>query len=81
VNARRTPSRILGDHAEDEFAQFPAHTLSSYPVPAPREPGPIQLESRLVPTNNGLRLNENQGPFPSWPKPPQDHPKQFVLSG
>jgi hypothetical protein len=27
MNARRTPCVVLCDHAEDEFAQFPAHTF------------------------------------------------------
>ena len=80
VNAWRTPGGVLGDHAEDEFAQFSAYALSSRPVPMPREPRPIQLESRLMPANDGLRLDENQGPLPSWPNPPQDYPKQFVGS-
>jgi hypothetical protein len=34
-----------------------------------------------MPTNNGLRLYEDQRPFPSRSKPPQDHPEQFVQRG
>jgi hypothetical protein len=34
-----------------------------------------------MPSDNGLRLDKNQGPFPSRPKPPEHHPEQFVRSG
>jgi hypothetical protein len=78
VNARRAPSGILRDHAKDQLAQFPAHTLSSHGGPMPREPPPIQLETRSVPANNSLRLDEDQRPIPSRPKPSQDHPEEFV---
>src|ERR1039458_4515676 len=78
VNARRAPSGILRDHAKDQFAQFPAHTLSSHGGPMPREPPPIQLETRSVPANNSLRLDEDQRPIPSPPKPSRDHPEEFV---
>jgi len=81
MNSRRTPSRILGNHTEDKFAQFFADAFSSSAVPMPREPCPIQLESCLVPANNGLRLDKDQGPFPFRPKPPHYHPEQFVWCG
>src|ERR1035441_3981337 len=81
MNSRRAPGRVLGDHAEDQFAQFPAHALSSHAVPMPREPRPIQLESRPMPANDSLRLDENQCDLPSRPEPPQDHPEYFVGSG
>jgi hypothetical protein len=79
VNAWRTPSGVLSDHAEDEFAQLLANASSSHACPMPREPGPIQLESRPMPPSNRLRLDKDQCPPPSWPKPPQNHPEQFVL--
>jgi hypothetical protein len=78
VNARRTPSAILRDHVKDQFAQFPAYAPSSHADPMPREPRPIQLETRPMPSNNGLRLDEDQSPLPSRPEPPQDHPEQLV---
>jgi hypothetical protein len=46
----------------------------------PREPRPIQLEPRPMPANDCFRLDEHQRPFPSWPKPPHNHPNQFVGS-
>ena len=81
VNARRAPGSVLGDHAEDEFAQFPAHALSSHTVSIPRKPRPVELESRPMPANDGFRLDENQRPLPSRPKSPQYHPEHFVGSG
>jgi len=80
VNPRRAPGGIVGDHAEDEFAQFSAHALSSHSVPMPRKPRPVQLESCLMPANDGRRLDENQCRFPSRPKPPQCQPEQVVGS-
>ena len=47
----------------------------------PRKPRPIQLESRLMPANDGLRLDEDQRLLPSRPEPPQHHPEQFIGSG
>src|ERR1035441_3937 len=34
--------------------------------------------TRSVPANNSLRLDEDQRPIPSPPKPSQDHPEEFV---
>ena len=78
MNARRAPSRVLGDHSEDEFAQFPAHALSSRSGPVSRKPLPIHFEACPMPANDSLRLDEDQSPLPSWPEPPQDHPEQSV---
>jgi len=78
MNARRTPGRVLGDHAKDQFAQFPADAFSSHAGPMPREPRPVQLEARPMLTNNSHRLNKNQCFPPSIPEPPQHHPEQSV---
>ena len=58
MNTRGTPGPILGNHAEDEFAQFPAHAFSSRAGPVPGEPGPVELEPGPVPSNNCLRLKD-----------------------
>ena len=75
VNPRRAPSGVVGDHAEDQLAQFFSHALSSHAVPMPREPRPVQLETSPMPANDSLRSDENQRRFPSRPKPPQDYPE------
>jgi len=78
LNARRAPGKILGILAEDQLAQFPADAFSSHMDPMPREPRPLQLEPSPVPTNNSLRLDENERPLPARPEPPKDHPKDSV---
>jgi len=45
VNPWRTPGRILGNHANDQLAQFLGNAFSSDTGPMPRKPSPIQLES------------------------------------
>jgi len=81
MNTWRAPGRILGNHAKDKVAQFPADALSSHAGSMPREPRPIQLESRPMPANNGLRLDDNQCRLPSRPKPPKHYPEHFFGSG
>src|ERR1035438_27060 len=78
MNARRTPGWVLCDHAEDEFAQFPADASSSHADPMPRKPCPIQLEPRPMPANDSLRLDKDQCPPPANPEPLQHHPEEFV---
>lgn len=77
MNSRGTPSRVLCDHAKDEFAQLLTDAFSSHTNPIPREPRPIQLEPGSVPTSDCFRLYKNQRLLPSRPQLPQDHPKQF----
>jgi hypothetical protein len=52
MNSGRAPCLVLGDHAENDLSQFPAHTLSSCSAPASRKPRPIQLEALAMPANN-----------------------------
>jgi hypothetical protein len=68
MNTRRAPGQVLSYHAEDEFAHLFAYTLSSLASAMPREPLPIQLESSVMPTNNGLRLDKDQRLLPFRPK-------------
>jgi hypothetical protein len=81
MDSGRTPSPVLGNHAEDEFAQFPADAPSSCPNLMPREPRPISLEPCSMPAHNSFRLDENQRLLPATPNPPQHHPKQLVRTG
>jgi hypothetical protein len=78
MNARSAPGWVFSHHAEDEFAQFPAHASPAYTSAMPREPLPVQLESGPMPTDNRLRPHEKQRTLPSIPEPPQHHPEQFV---
>jgi hypothetical protein len=78
MNAWRAPAWVHDNHPEDEFAQFFADAFSSRTFPIPREPCPIQLESRSMPPNDSLRLNDDQRLLPSRPELPQHHPERFV---
>jgi len=78
VNTRRAPGGILGNHTEDELAQFPARRLPANLILPSRDPSPVQPKSSFVPADNGIRLDEYQHPFPSRPQSPQQNPKQFV---
>ena len=49
MNPRRTPGRIVADHAKNQFAQFPADASSPHASLMPREPRPVQLEPGTVP--------------------------------
>jgi hypothetical protein len=75
MNPRRTPGRIVADHAKNQFAQFPADASSPHASLMPREPRPLQLEPGTVPANDGLRLDENQCLLPTRPEPAQHHPE------
>jgi hypothetical protein len=81
MNARRSPRPIFGNHAEDEFAQFPAHTSSAGTSAVPRNPLPVQLEAGAMPANDRLWLHENQCSLPSRPEPSQHHPEHLVGDG
>jgi hypothetical protein len=81
MDSGRTPGPVLGNHAEDEFAQFPADASSSHADPMPRKPCPVQLEPGTMPANNSFRPDEDQCPLPPRPEPSQRHPKQFIRSG
>jgi hypothetical protein len=81
MNSRRSPNRVLGYHAEDEFTQLLADAPSSSTGLTPREPRPIQLEPSAMPAHDRLRLDKNQCLLPPGPKTPQHHPEQFVRRG
>ena len=80
VDAWSTPGWVLGNHAEDEFAQFRADSLTTWANAMPREPSPIRSESGSVPANDRLRLDENQRLLQPQPEPPQHYPEQPVES-
>jgi hypothetical protein len=75
VNARRSPGRVLGDHTEDQLSQFPADMSSSNAGPMPGEPFPVQLETRAMPEDYSLGLDQDQDSPPVRPQPTQNDPK------
>jgi hypothetical protein len=78
MNAWRTPRRVLGDQAEDEFSLFNADAPPARQSATPRKPPPIQLESSSMPAYDCLRLHDNQRLLPPSPQAPQEQPEQLV---
>jgi hypothetical protein len=68
MNTRRTPGRVLGYHAEDEFAQFPAHASPACTSAMPREPfqynlNPVRCQRTTV--SGRTRTNAHFHPYQS----------------
>jgi len=81
VDARSTPGRVFGNHAENDLTKFRTDSLAAWATSMPREPSPIHFESDTVPANERLRLDENQRLLPSRPEPFKRHPEQSIGSG
>ncbi len=69
VDARRSPGGVLGDHAEDQYAQFLARWPSPNTGTLPRDPFPIELESGAMPADDRLRLDDEERLLPAGPEP------------
>ena len=78
MNTRSTPGWVLGHYAEGELAHFECDSLPATTGAMLRKPRPIRFESGTVPSDNGLRLDENQRLLPPTPKTSQHHPEQSV---
>jgi hypothetical protein len=74
VNARRSPSRILGHHSEDQLAQLLRSLPSPDWSPDSGDQPPIQTKASTVPTDHGFGGDDNEGLLPSGPKPAGDDP-------
>lgn len=80
MDARRTPRRVLGDHAKDEFAKFFGDWLPVGATVFPRDPSPVQFESGAMPANNRFRLHDDQRFSPAGPQFPQYDPELSIMS-
>ena len=78
VNAGRSPSWVLSDHAKDQVAHFPADWLPSHHLSSSRDPAPVQPKAGPMPTNHGLRGDEDQRSLPARPNLSQNDPEQLV---
>lgn len=78
VNARCAPGRVLGDHAKDNFAQFPANALPSRTDPMPRTPSPVVLEPGTMPADDRFGLNDDERLLPARPESAKGDPKQPI---
>jgi hypothetical protein len=79
VDARRTPTWILGNHLEDQltdlFGYSPA-TADSFSHFAGHSP--VEFESSLMPPNDSFRQYEKEGLLPLRPEAAREHPKQLI---
>src|SRR5437773_3145918 len=78
VNARRSPSGILGNHTEDQSANLFADALPPSYLPDSGDPSPIQTKPRPMPVHDGSRSDQDERLGPPAPEHSQRNPEQFV---
>ncbi len=78
VDAGSTPSRVLVDHAEDQGPDLFRELFSTNLLSHFREEAPVHAEASPVPTDHGLRGDDNKRSLPGGPKPASEHPEEFV---
>jgi hypothetical protein len=81
MNARRSPSRILSHHAEDQGANLFADTLPSSYLSNSGDPRPIQTKPRPMPVHDGSRSDQDERLPPPGPARSQRNPEQLVQGG
>jgi len=76
LDARRSPKRVLARHSTNQLANLSFDPRASgFPL---RLPSPKELEALAMPSNNGVRLDDEQDRTPTWPDPGQADPEQAV---
>ena len=78
MNTRCSPSRILGNHTEDQGANLFADTLPSSHSSESGDPCPIQTKPCLMPVHDGSRSDQDERPSPPGPQRSQRNPEQLV---
>ena len=73
----RSPERIRPAHLPDEVLNFTSHFRPSRPT-RPTLPGPIQTESPAMPSNDRIRLNDEERRTPAGPEVQQPCPQKAV---
>jgi len=78
MDARRSPSPILGHHSEDQFANL-FRSLSSPDLPPDlRDRPPIHLKTSPVPADHRLGRDHDERLFPLRPKSTDGNPEKLV---
>src|SRR5215831_14216405 len=78
VDARCAPRRVLGDHAENQLAHFPAQGFPSGGVSSPRQPRPVPAEARAMPTHHRFWGDEQERFLPPRPQLSESDPEHLV---
>src|ERR1017187_10278247 len=81
VNARRSPSRILDNHAKHQSTNFLAHASARSYSPGSGNPCPIQPEASPMPAHDGSGSDQDERLCPPGPEPFQRDPEQLVQRG
>jgi hypothetical protein len=76
MNPRRTPTRICVRHVANERADIRAHGRPPHAAPTP--PGPPQPEASSVPSDDGLRHDDNERRSPSGQHTGEHDPEATV---
>ncbi len=61
------PARMIGTHAANKIDVL-AWDLGSADLVRPRLPAPVEFETLAVPSNHGLRPDEDEGRLPMVPE-------------
>src|SRR5262249_38113735 len=78
MDARRTPSRILNHHAEDQVANLLGDAPPAHRALYPGDRLPVEPESSPMPTDDRFRADDDEGMTPTGPTLADDHPEGFV---
>jgi len=78
MDARSTPGRVFGNHLENQISDFLGESSSTNWLSHSGDQAPVQTKSASVPTNHGLRGNQEEGLLPSGPKLAREHPEELI---
>jgi hypothetical protein len=78
MDARRSPSRILNNHPEDQLPNLLRRLRSPNLCPDSGNQPPVQEETGSVPTDYSLGRDDDESLFPSRPEPTDSNPKELV---
>ncbi len=78
MDARRSPSWILGHHAKDQFPNFLRSLSSPYRPAHFGNQLPIQPEASPMPLDHRFRVDHDKRLFPPGPEPPRHDSEQLI---
>jgi len=78
VDARSTPGRVLGNHLENQISDCFGESSSTDLFFHSGDQAPVQTKSASVPTNHGLRGDQEERLLPSGPELAREHPEKLI---